>query len=90
MLPPLNPIESPDLVCTVCASVMRREIVKHKPSGRLEKIIYYCDGEKCKYGMSISLEHKNAQSSPYVAPSIPDALAGKKVSEDLVSEEAET
>jgi hypothetical protein len=65
-LPALNPIEAPDLVCTECGEKMRRVIQKHKSTGRLEKILYYCDTDKCKYGMSVTLEHKNAQSAPYV------------------------
>jgi hypothetical protein len=65
-LPALNPIEAPDLICTECACAMRRVLKKHKGTGKLEKILYFCDTEKCQYGMSITLEHKNAQSTPYV------------------------
>jgi hypothetical protein len=67
-LPALSPIEAPDLVCTECSAVMRRVIQKHKSTGRLEKILYYCDTKKCEYGQSVSMEHKNAQNSPYVPP----------------------
>jgi hypothetical protein len=65
-LPALNPIEAPDLVCTECGATMRRTVQKHKSTGRLEKILYFCDTEKCKYGVSVTLEHKNAQNTPYV------------------------
>jgi hypothetical protein len=66
MLPRLNPIESPELVCMECGEVMRRTITKR--GGRLDQIIHSCDSPKCCYSMAISQEHKNAQAIPYATP----------------------
>lgn len=66
-LPKLNPIQAPDLICTECAALMRREITVTK-SGHLDKILYYCDTETCLYGLSVTKEHQNGQNSKYVAP----------------------
>jgi len=67
-LPGLNPIEAPDLICIECGAKTRRKIQKHKSTGKLEKVLYYCDTEKCQYGVSITLEHKSAQGTPYEKP----------------------
>jgi hypothetical protein len=67
MLPRLNPIVAPSLVCLECGERMRLVIEKGRIG--LSKLIYYCDTEKCKYGFDATQEHKNgtSQAIPYVA-----------------------
>ena len=65
---PLSPILAPDLVCVQCTKVMRRVIGPHPKLSKLEKINYYCDSEKCKYGITISGTHANMMNAPYIAP----------------------
>lgn len=86
--PALNPIQIPDLVCNECSQIMRRQIVPAH-NGKLDKIVYYCDTEKCQYALSISKEHQNAQTAKYVSPE-PQALlevkAAMKVDKPLLKE----
>ena len=77
MIAPLSPILAPDLVCNQCSSVMRRVIVKQSKNGKLDRINYYCDGERCKYGVTLSSQHSQTQSTPYSPPE-------KEVLSDLV------
>ena len=67
-MPALSPIQAPDLVCTECGTVMRRVIKVRNANGKLDSVAYFCDGEKCKYGMRISGQHANAQNTPYEPP----------------------
>lgn len=77
--PALSPILAPDVVCVECGSVLRRVIVKRN-NKKLDKINYFCDSEKCKYGITLSAGHANVVDIPYSAPEVknePAALPGR-------------
>jgi hypothetical protein len=65
--PKLSPIQAPDLVCYTCGVEMRRQIFDRKHGG-IEKIVYYCDSESCRYGLALSMEHPKTVNDTYVAP----------------------
>jgi hypothetical protein len=74
--PALSPIMAPDLICVECAAPMRRVITVHH-NKKLEKINYYCDSEKCRYGYTLSGGHANVVDIPYTTPN-PGGFDGPK------------
>ena len=76
MKPALSPIIAPDLVCITCGAPMRRVIHTQQSNGKLDKIVYHCDTEKCRYAVSITKEHMSAQDDKY------EALPGLKQAEE--------
>ena len=64
---PLSPIMAPDLICTQCSKPMRRVITSQLKT-KIDKIHYYCDSEKCKYGVTLSSTHSQVTHTPYAEP----------------------
>jgi hypothetical protein len=58
------------MVCTECSTVMRREIKMRNTSGKLDSVMYFCDTDKCRYGIRISGQHANSQNAPYEPPAV--------------------
>lgn len=77
MFPNLNPIQAPELICTECSNVLRRQIIS-SARGKLDKILYSCDTEGCKYTYSVAKEHQNAVGQKYVPAFTDEPLAEVK------------